>query len=796
MACKFFRSGFSLVEVMMFLLIASLIVAASVPIVTKKHFKLPQVVAHGAYLCSYVEQADGSLKLHETRWTGKYVLKKVLDRNVPECKFVVPDKAPFFQISAIGGGGGGGDAGYNGGAYTSGISAEQKLGPFNLTEEYLNQHGIALSEFNSYKGSLYGYARGGGSGDGGDIGYVKATLKSDCEDREVVKTEICLQPASGDSTSCYCKGADGNKTGSPCSNTSTGTVPESCENTFEIEGAPKTCPKSDCIAWDKYNCKQKELTKEVCTYGYHDEYYYTYDSVNGTRGETASPSHGDQSTGTRITGGPYKKSVKNSTPDCIEVGTGVFEEECDIKCTKTKDYVVDCSTYKENTVCVPASTVTVDNITNTCSACTNGTVCESTSSSGEPPCLKKGYTQKLECVKDEYGNDKKIYWYTYSHTLERGLPGGSGIACVSQPISGGLRLTGSGVSNAYDASMSKGASFDLPTLASSPEGCFNSSRVAEQGFAPCVDSAGNGIKLHACTDANPASSASYTITSPAGSSVSVLATSAKAGGAGASRGLCTEDDGHSDAILPVASTAIDATCTTGIPGTPCGSGWNGYCLIHYGGTTEANGAYRWKYTYDNNYLTYGAAGEPGELKTAIVRSLKGVDTTISLGQGGAAADLNNGGNGGEGGETRFGLNGSILRAKGGKGGEGKLQSPIDTLLEPYDPSKSIDQQITKEYTGQAGTKANAVGLASKIMNLIVDNNDGSDATNIFMQKGIGGQGGGVKHKCWVGQRVYYFEGQELSTYSVKPSDIPASCKTHYENIPAKKGNPGALLIKW
>ena len=795
MACKVFKSGFSLVEVMMFLLIASLIVAASVPIVTKKHFKLPQVVAHGAYLCSY---NDDGVTLHETRWTGKYVLKKVLDRNVDECKFVVPDKAPYFQISAIGGGGGGGDAGYKGGAYTSGISAEQKLGPFNLTEEDLKQHGIALSEFNSYKGSLYGYARGGGSGAGGDIGYVKATLNSDCEAREVVEEEICVQRASGDSTSCYCKDEDGNKTGSPCSNTSTGTVPGYYKDNWVIDGEPKTCTESDCIAWDKYNCKQKELTKEECTYGYHDEYYYTYESVNGTIGETASPSYGDQSTGTRITGGPFKKSVKNSTPDCVEVGTGVFEEECDIKCTRTRDYEVDCSKYVNIPIEVPASTVTVDNITNTCSACTNGTVCETTSSSGEPPCLQTEYTQKLECVKDEYGNDRMIYWYTYNHKFERGLPGGSGIACVSQSIPGGLGLIGSGVSNAYDASRSKGASFDLPTLDSSHDGCFNSSRVAEQGFAHCVDSAGNGVNLHECTDANPASSASYTIRNTTGFSVSAVAVSASAGGAGASRGLCTEDDGHSDVVLPVTNTAINASCSTGVPGTPCGLGWNGYCLKHLGSDTnvEHNGAYRWKYTYDNNYMTYGAAGEPGELKTAIVRSLKGVDTTISLGQGGAAADLDSGGPGGEGNATKFGLNGSIITANGGKGGAGNLQSPIDTFLPAYDSAKHANGELTKEYYGQTGTQAKAVGLASKIMNLIVDNNDGSDATNIFMQKGIGGQGGGVTHKCWAGQRVYYFEGQALSTYSVKPEDIPDSCKADYENIPAKKGNPGALLIKW
>ena len=45
--------AFSLVEVMMLLMIASLIMAALVPVVTKKHFGLPSLVNHGAYMCYY-----------------------------------------------------------------------------------------------------------------------------------------------------------------------------------------------------------------------------------------------------------------------------------------------------------------------------------------------------------------------------------------------------------------------------------------------------------------------------------------------------------------------------------------------------------------------------------------------------------------------------------------------------------------------------------------------------------------------------------------------------------------------
>ncbi|MBO8430273.1 hypothetical protein IAC76_02690, partial [Spirochaetes bacterium] len=98
MAFKHKKRAFSLVELMMLLLVSSLIIAALVPVVTKKHFRLPSTVIHGAYMCYY---KNG--ELYEAKWSGKNQQTVVYDRPTDQCVFSPPQKAAYFQISAIGG---------------------------------------------------------------------------------------------------------------------------------------------------------------------------------------------------------------------------------------------------------------------------------------------------------------------------------------------------------------------------------------------------------------------------------------------------------------------------------------------------------------------------------------------------------------------------------------------------------------------------------------------------------------------------------------------------------------------
>ena len=77
--------GFSLVEVMLIFLICSLILAASVPFITRKSRAIPSKISHGMYRC----YSNG------TNFTEEYYnsYSMVSSNNVAECKFKIPASA-------------------------------------------------------------------------------------------------------------------------------------------------------------------------------------------------------------------------------------------------------------------------------------------------------------------------------------------------------------------------------------------------------------------------------------------------------------------------------------------------------------------------------------------------------------------------------------------------------------------------------------------------------------------------------------------------------------------------------
>ena len=152
------KTAFSLTELMIVLLIASLIVAASIPVLTKKHFKMPSLLGHGVYLCYY---ENGQLKQLQSNGASANLNDAV---TVKDCIFSPPQKASFFQISAVGGGGGGGDSGYNGGHPYSGWIPMQEFSAMGIQEADLLSKNIPYSDFRKYSGKLHVYALGRPSG--------------------------------------------------------------------------------------------------------------------------------------------------------------------------------------------------------------------------------------------------------------------------------------------------------------------------------------------------------------------------------------------------------------------------------------------------------------------------------------------------------------------------------------------------------------------------------------------------------------------------------------------------------
>lgn len=806
--------AFSLVEVMMLLMIASLIMAALVPVVTKKHFGLPSLVNHGAYMCYY---KDG--KLREAKWAGKMQQKVLFDRETENCVFVPPKKAAYFQISAIGGGGGGGDSGYHGGNWISEYTSTMQMSPFGITEEGLKNLNIDPEEFKKYAGTLIGYARSVGSGAGGDISYAVQS----CED-------VCTG-GYGSKQSSFCAryedvtSADWNEESKTCSYTTEVEV-ESC-STYEVEEEYSWCdPCGECTAWAQgepiKHCTKKCVKtetipgKEGCSYSCRNG--------NSSSCSTGSCSGGDSSGGCK-----YQSCTTPSRTECTQYEEVCTETPGPTICTSNKAYTTHTGTHTIEKETCSTSMQTLNGSHSNKDSCSTGN----------------------QCVETDYNwvtdYDNCLGWTTncsYPVYTQSGNSGASGASCQSSGTPGNLGLAGFGGST-FSGDGEDGANHTSSSIGA----LFCSADTAESGKAACYNSSTGSYTAANC--GADVSYAYYNISRNGSTVDRVKADSASAGGGGGIRGGCSDtSDSHSAS----SQTAVNGSCAEGTIATTCSvSGDYGYCLKHYGtNTVESSGQYVYRYAYDNNYLGYGKAGSPGEFKTIIVRSLKGIDTTIKIGRGGSAAAIDLGQAGANGSATSMG---NIITAAGGIGGAGSqsttgeilptynkerydkesvcyfydkymAKNPDGTWVDPEGHAKlaaklssepnycdgMINNQGAYKYfkvsATQTGEYPTPIGIASSIMNFVFNKVNDSEILQTFTKFGRGGKGGVVEHRCWAGRNEVEFEGVLLDTSVFVDKEsatakalanhlyVPDGCRKQYSNIAAGPGVDGALLIKW
>ena len=837
--------AFSLVELMMILLVASLITAALFPVVTKKHFRLPTLVNHGAYLCYY---ENGKLK--EAKWAGKMKTKMIIPpRETDNCVFVPPKKAGYFEISVIGGGGGGGDAGYKGGNWLSKYTDYIDMSPFNLTTEGLSNLDINYDEFKRYAGALYGYASSVGSGAGGDIGYTIRTSHSTCLGYGTKEEPITAQLAE----TCRAEWKDGKCQFYTCKTTRVcGTKEETYDCSYYTDRSCKTWgkkpdPVTTCVPKYKYRkvVDKPASTKNgwcvavhgTCTGSCQTGGSRPSHDVSGRGTASCTVSIPEQSHQERIYDGEECTTTQASAP-CLQWNE---PERVDRTCKRTVTDYDKCE----------------DKITET--AGPTGTV-EAECKAGAATTVTVGYKTVVDTSNCKDGYE---YSYTYAPAYQRGNRGGSGASCQSiTPVAGDVNLTGTG-GKTFSGAGSAGSDKDY-----GGDHFFCKTDEADTGTAACYSEATGAYYAKSC-GAN-VSYAYYKISKNGAQADYVQADSASAGGGGGKRGYTSDSSGIDVCVDTSSSSSIDAidgSCSSGKSATNCsGSGYYGYCLKHwYSSTPEPDGYYAYRYGYDSNYLTYGEKGSPGEFKTTLVRSLKGVDTTIKVGRGGSAAALNSGGRGAAGSKSSFG---DIISAAGGEGGEGGKEQDAD-LLEPYNKERYDNERVCYYYDlafskdshgdyikadneyvnnrneltfgqirqkmsevpgycenlkdnksaykyfkisnkNEAGLYPTPVGIFSSFLNIAFQNLTGSDTNPLekFTKSGRGGKGGAVEHRCWAGRREVEFE-QKLLNSSVfvdyesatayaraHNKYVPAGCRNDYSNIPAGPGADGAVLIKW
>ena len=90
---KDLRQGFTLVELMIFFIFISILLAASTPIITKQAKNIPLKMHHGKYIC----YGDRHEYYNATR----------LVSSGAGCKFTPPKRASLFKLELVGAGAGG-----------------------------------------------------------------------------------------------------------------------------------------------------------------------------------------------------------------------------------------------------------------------------------------------------------------------------------------------------------------------------------------------------------------------------------------------------------------------------------------------------------------------------------------------------------------------------------------------------------------------------------------------------------------------------------------------------------------
>ena len=89
------KDGFTLAEALVALLIASLLIAAMIPVLTKKHRK---VETHGKWECTY-NNGNTVSRTYTNGIPGEW--------ENSSCTFSPPAGAENFRVTVVGGGGGG-----------------------------------------------------------------------------------------------------------------------------------------------------------------------------------------------------------------------------------------------------------------------------------------------------------------------------------------------------------------------------------------------------------------------------------------------------------------------------------------------------------------------------------------------------------------------------------------------------------------------------------------------------------------------------------------------------------------
>lgn len=87
------KQAFSLIEVMIIFTVMAAIMAAALPMITRKHSPIPEVPRHGMYTCVPNENGNGFTQIIRDRMG-----REVQSGNVNQCTFAPNTRVSSFSV--------------------------------------------------------------------------------------------------------------------------------------------------------------------------------------------------------------------------------------------------------------------------------------------------------------------------------------------------------------------------------------------------------------------------------------------------------------------------------------------------------------------------------------------------------------------------------------------------------------------------------------------------------------------------------------------------------------------------
>lgn len=281
------KSGFTLVELMVFFVFISLVLAASAPIITKRVKYIPERVGHGKFMC----YNGGHTQVYYN------ATKLISTQSVDRCTFKPPKKNALFKVELIGAGAGGTDS-----SPYADTTQETRSGGYSIPggpwgDRSVNPTGSQLVDL--FGNTEFVYVTTSGAGGAGES--VSRTYTGIGSPHVIVNHDNCYPAREWDENAPYTVEVCDKDENGACAKTcedvvdeTTGETSEECHYTYHEETrygdwVDTSWKQPQCSDWDQAASELSQSISDAADCGSSStEWCYTIASAGLVSGYQAS----------------------------------------------------------------------------------------------------------------------------------------------------------------------------------------------------------------------------------------------------------------------------------------------------------------------------------------------------------------------------------------------------------------------------------------------------------------------------------------------------------------------------